>query len=505
MIRVTTVVSLLALGGTLPGQEEPEVQEIPIPGDQGGGVLRKITLQDAMRMGLSNNLDFKAQALLPFQARQDLIVAQALYEPELYGDSAVSRSETPTRNVFQPSITRESFTGTLGWRQRMLTGGLFDVAWTTTRLEQDTSTSGFPSKQFINEMRTTLTQPLLRGGWSDYGLAAIRIQRHREAAARHDLERSRQQLLLDVVRAYWELVFVRENYRVVREALVVAQEQLRITSERIRVGDMAARDRIADEAEVARRREEMIRALAEIENRADTLRELLLGDRAGRLWQVHLVPTTPFEIEGKPPAPVDWRTHASIALRERPDLDALRSDAAAGEKELLQAERDLLPQVDLVGSYSTDGVRDEFRQSQMDVTSLDFPDWSVQLQFVLPIGNSGARANLTRARLELERRRRLLHASEQRAIGEVRDAVREIETNAQSIAASRESVRLAATNLETEQIKLRVGSTTIFEVQRRNQELREARGRLLRNLLDYRIAWSNLDFVQGVLNGPDGR
>jgi hypothetical protein len=39
-------------------------------------------------------------------------------------------------------------------------------------------------------------------------------------------------------------------------------------------------------------------------------------------------------------------------------------------------------------------------------------------------------------------------------------------------------------------------------VQRRNQELQEARSRLLRNQLDYRIAESRLLHVQGLLAVP---
>jgi outer membrane protein TolC len=63
-------------------------------------------------------------------------------------------------------------------------------------------------------------------------------------------------------------------------------------------------------------------------------------------------------------------------------------------------------------------------------------------------------------------------------------------------------VRLATTNLETEQVKLRVGASTAFEVQRRNQDLREARSRHLRNQLDYRVADSRLLHAQGLLKAP---
>jgi outer membrane protein TolC len=92
-----------------------------------------------------------------------------------------------------------------------------------------------------------------------------------------------------------------------------------------------------------------------------------------------------------------------------------------------------------------------------------------------------------------------LHGATLDVTREVREALRRITTLGQSILATTESVRLAITNLETEQVKQRVGSSTAFEVQRRNQELREARGRLLRNQLDYRTAESRLLYVQGLL------
>jgi len=82
---------------------------------------------------------------------------------------------------------------------------------------------------------------------------------------------------------------------------------------------------------------------------------------------------------------------------------------------------------------------------------------------------------------------------------ELREALRRLRTLQQSIRATRESVRLAETNLETEQVKQRVGASTAFEVQRRNQELRQARSRLLRNQLDYRTAQSQLLHAQGAL------
>jgi len=63
---------------------------------------------------------------------------------------------------------------------------------------------------------------------------------------------------------------------------------------------------------------------------------------------------------------------------------------------------------------------------------------------------------------------------------------------------------LAESNLRREQARRDAGTSTSFEVQQRNQELQEARSRLLRNRLDHRIAQYELLRVQGILGVPRG-
>ena len=89
------------------------------------------------------------------------------------------------------------------------------------------------------------------------------------------------------------------------------------------------------------------------------------------------------------------------------------------------------------------------------------------------------------------------------ALREVRTALRDLATDSESVRAAQESVRLAETQLDTARELLRVGRGTIFEVQQRNQDLLDARQRLLRNMLDYRIGESRLQQVRGLLSVPE--
>ena len=494
------------------GDRDPLPSSRPLPVDQEaearGAPIKEVTLEEAMRRGRASNVGIRAAEVLPEQARLDLIFSEAGFQPEFYGAGGYASQERPARNAFSPSLTSQTLDASVGWRQRVITGGLFDLAFEPARF--DSADQTFFPDQFTSNWRASFRQPLLRGAWSDYNLAQVTSARYRLTQARHEFDRTVQDTLLEIVRAYWELVFARENWQVVRSALAVAEEQLRITVERIRVEELAPRDRVADEAEVARRKEELITAENTIRDREDDLRRLLFDGSEARVWRYNLRPISPIEVEPRTDFPPFERL-VETAVQNRPDLRALRSSVATAEVAAMEAERDVLPQLDLVSSYSSDGVsRNEFaggarvdtaqfRSAFDDSLNQEFPDWSVRLEFAIPIGNQAARSRARRAQLEVERQRRLLHAATLDVQKQVREALRELRTLGQSIAATRVSERLAETNLETEQVKQRVGASTQFEVQRRNQELREARGRLLRNLLNYRTAESRLLYVQGLL------
>jgi len=476
----------------------------PIPTDleaeQRGYPVRSLQLEDALRMGRVYNVGLRAAELLPEQAQLDLLFAEAAFVPELYASVNYSDSVAPSRNAFQPSVRRQLLDGSMGWRQRTVTGGMFDLAFRPARLETSGS-AFFPDKLYTAEFGATFRQPLLRGGWTDYNLAPVDRAKLTAQQARQDNQQVVQDTMLQIVQAYWELVFARESYGVTGSALAVAQEQLRITDERIRVKALATMDRVADEAEVARRQEEMITAENDIRAREDVLRRLLFDASDPQLWRLNLRPVSAIAVVPDTTEQA-FEPLVEVALARRADLRGQRAAVARAEVALLEASRDALPQLDFLGGWSSDSARDRWGSAWNDAVDREFPDWAVGLEFSLPLGNQAAQARQQRAALELERQRRLLAAAALDVTQQVRDAVRTLRTVAQSILATQVSVRLALTNLETEQVRLRLGATTAFEVQRRNQDLLAARTRLLRNQLDYRVAQSRLLHVQGLLEAP---
>ncbi|MEO0480691.1 MAG: TolC family protein [Planctomycetota bacterium] len=467
----------------------------------------ELSLSDALRIGRGRNLDLKAEELTQRQTLQTLRQEEAAFETEFFASFDVGRSEDPPRNIFSPALTRETVGGSVGFRQRIATGAQYQIAYTPSRLIQATNTPGFPTQLQTNLFELRVTQPLLRGAWGSSVLANVRANEAALAGDTARFERTVQDTLLSIVQAYWELVFAREDYAVRVEGLRLAQEQLRITEERIRVRQLAPRDRVSNQADIARRREELIRARNEIRRRQDELAQLLFDGTRGELWNREIVPVSPIETEFVAPD-LDWQLASRGAIERRPDLVALREDVRQAEVRLEQARSDLLPQFDFTGVFGTAGVQPTLSDSFTDAVQAEFPNWSLGFELSIPVGNHAARAARNRALLAAEQARRRLYASEIQVVADVRLALRDLATFSESINAGQLSVQLAETQLDTEQQRQRVGRTTQFEVQQRNQELLEARQQLLRNQLDYRVAESRLLHAEGRLavddrNGED--
>jgi outer membrane protein len=489
-------------GQRAPGMIDKLLQERPdIPTDKRGGRVVELSLQDCLRLGSEENIDLRVDRLLEMISRQDIVAAEGLYDVEFFLNGEWTRTESPPRSQFQPSSVSKVYGGQVGLRKRFLSGATAELSYGPRYTDQQVnSTFSFPNTFFGGDLNFSITQPLLRGAWWDYNEAPIEQAKHEYVARRYDFEANRQTVLDTIATAYYDLAFARENWVVKYYSLELARERLRNTESRIRLGGLAPRDRIADEADVAVKQEDLILAETTILDAEDALRRLILGFTAEDDWDLIFVPTVDLS-KGDPKIELpSWRDAAMVARKHRPDVLALMRRVQSAKLSLQQADSDLLPQLDLIAGYSTAAQRDDFGSFNSDIFESEFPSYRVGLEFSIPLGNRIARSRYEAARLDVRRLMTSLSILHIDIIRQVREAIRRLERLEKSIAAAEESVRLARNNLEAEQIKLRLDSSTQFEVQERANELSDAASRLLRSRLDYRDAWFTLLSVQGKLD-----
>ena len=126
----------------------------------------------------------------------------------------------------------------------------------------------------------------------------------------------------------------------------------------------------------------------------------------------------------------------------------------------------------------------------------DFPGWTFSLDLTYPVGRSTSEANEARSRLQRSQQERQLQSLELQVATQVRDAARNVQTNAKRVDATRASRALAEKRLEAEEKRFQAGLTSSFFVLQAQRDLNVARNSELLALVEYAKSVVNYSAVQ---------
>jgi outer membrane protein len=128
----------------------------------------------------------------------------------------------------------------------------------------------------------------------------------------------------------------------------------------------------------------------------------------------------------------------------------------------------------------------------------DFPGWTFSIDMTYAIGQSTNEANLARAKLQHLQQERQMSSLELIVATQVRDAARNVVTNAKRVDATRSSRVLAERRLEAEEKKYQAGMTQNFFVLQAQRDLNVARNNELLALVEYAKSVVNYGAIQQV-------
>ena len=248
--------------------------------------------------------------------------------------------------------TRDLFTST-GVRQRLPWGsGSWNLSWDTSRQTSNNPLTSFdPALQ--SGFQLAISQPLLRDRKMD-------LARQQTIVARRNLESSELRVRESVVQttaavkqAYWTLKATLANVTVQQRSLELAQELTRQNKTRVDVGQTPPLDLLQAEAEVAQRRENLIRANTAAGDAEDRLRRLIMDPSDASFWRVRLEPTDEPAFGAVLP---DVDAVAAGAFNERYDLARARKDLQNIVTSVEYFNDQKLPDVRLETSYRGSGL-----------------------------------------------------------------------------------------------------------------------------------------------------
>jgi len=482
-----------------------------------GAQTRQLTIDEAVRLALDNNLGIQIARINPQVQDLAVALARAAWVPTFTTQVQGSSATTPNASFLTASTTGQDATtnrrvlSNVGVTQQTPWGGNYSVGWDSSRATTTNLFSNF-SPQLNSTLSLDIRQPLLR----NFHIDALRQQVIVSEKDRDISDIQTQQTVATTSRAvknaYWDLAYANASLTVQQQSLDLANESLRETNARINIGSEPPIDAVQAEAEVAAREQAVIVAQAQIENAEDNLRALVFNQSSPDFWTTNVIPS---DLPAFQPMAVDVDGVVRNALQMRTDLLAQRKSLEASDITIDYYRNQTLPDVTaqfdygLTGLGGTQFVRGAgfpgpiTGQSQRSFASVlgdlfgnQFPSWTLGLNVSYPIGRSPMDANLARARLQTSQAETQLKNAELQVVTQVRNVARQVTTNSKLVESTRAARVLQEQKLDAEQKKLAAGTSTNFLVFQAQRDLAQARNDELNAILAYNRAIVDLETVQ---------
>lgn len=456
--------------------------------------VRVITLDECLQEAFENNLEIKIIRYLPELAELSLTGTYGVYDPSFSFGYDGNRSTTPGQiridQVQAPSNVSWNQDFNMGLSGLLPTGANYQFFG---NMNPRRSKFAFEDEYlfqstFNGRAGVQVTQPLLRDLWIDQARWAIalntRVVLQEEQTVRAQLIQTATQVQL----AFYSMAASRENVRVQEKAVELAERLLIENRKRVEVGAMAPLESQQAEAQVATSRADLISAFQTMGTTQNTLRRLLTSDY-GDLADTTFEPGDRFVPQ---PYPFNRQESWSRGLSMRPDIVQSQLEMEKQNITIRYRKNQVLPQVDIVGTFSTFALSDDLGDSLNQLSNTDYKNYGVGARFVFPLGNRTARSGLRSARVERERLILRHKQLEQSIMVSIDNAVLVARSSFERIEATKQARIYAEAALDAEQKKLENGKSTTFEVLRLQRDLTSARSDEVRALLDYYAAMAVL-------------
>jgi outer membrane protein TolC len=503
-------------GQVTAGQASPP-PSTGLPGATGPRVT--LTLEDAVKRALENNLDIAVQRIGLQTYDVDIASIRSVYSPTL--SSVVSSSSS--KNASTSTISGGQTGATINNSTFLFNGGLTqDVPWAggafnlqlDNRRSETSNTTATINPQYNPTWSAAYNQPLLRDFKIDTTRQQLLVTRINQDISDIQLRQVTVNTIANVRNAYWDFVFTVQSVETSRQSLALAEELYRNNQAKVEIGTMAPIDVVQAQAQVAAQRQLLVSAEGAQRTAEIALKRLIVSGTNDPLWSSSIDPTDRPDFA---PEPVDVAAAVQRALSARTDVLRARKDLEANDVTLRYLQNQRLPQVDLQTRYASTGIGgnrlitsgDGVNRGEiigvdpggyLDALNTLFrnqlPTWSIGLNMTYNIGTSAADASVARARIQQNQIEVQLRQIDLQVTSDVNNAAIQVQNTAERVQAAQAARDLAQQQLDAENSKFSVGMSTNFQVVQFQRDLSNALNNELQAVLEYRRAVVEFDRVQ---------
>lgn len=476
-----------------------------------------ISLQEVIGMMLDHNLDIRTNRFNPRSSALQTLMSYRTWQPAIRFSGSVSRDTSASTSQLNgaTSLSNLRHQFSLGFTQQLTYGTTVSVDATLNRQSNNSIVNTFnPSYQ--SNVRYTLAQHLLRDRGRYINNRQTIISQNSEKQTALQFETQVTNLLVQAQKAYWDLVFAAEDLKVKQRSLDIAQQTLAENKMKVEIGTLAPIEVKQTESEVANRRQQLIQTTGSVVTGEDSIKKMISSETDPSLFLVRLTtmdtPRNPTAINIPSLAEA-----VSIAMENRLELRQAAIELENRDIDIDYTRNQRLPVLDATLTFTQNGTggtrtvrNSQFGGSVTDIIpggvwnafgqlfSYDYRGYSLGFSFNMPLTNKVAKADHERALNERRISESRLDTTRQQIALEVRNALTQIEQARASIETSRIARELAVEQVEAEQTKFNLGTSTLRFVLEEQRNVAQAETTELQSLVTFTKAVVDLDRAMGL-------
>ena len=511
--------NLFAAGQAAAGQTPPS--QPPVRPPDPGGPRVSLTLEDAVKRALENNLDIAVQRIGLQTYDVDIASIRSVYSPTV---SSLVMNQS-SKNASTSTISGGRTGATINNTTFLFNGGMVqDVPWgggnfnlqLDNRRSATSNLTATINPQYTPTWSAQYNQPLLRDFKIDTTRQQLLVTRINQEISDIQLRQTTTNTIANVRNAYWDYVFAVQSVDVAKQSLEIAEELYRNNQMKVEIGTMAPIDVVQAQTQVAAQRQALVTAEGTKRTAEILLKTLIVSGTNDPLWTSTIDPVDRPDFA---PEPVDVSTATQRALSARTDVLQARKTLESNDVTLRYLQNQRLPQVDLQTRYASTGIGGDRlitagegggvdrgtvigveRGGYLDALNTLFrnqlPTWSLALNMTYNIGTSQADASVARTRIQQNQIEVQLRQIELQVTSDVSNAAIQVQNTAERVQAAQAARDLARQQLDAENSKFSVGMSTNFVVVQAQRDLANAQNNELQAVLAYRRAVVEFDRVQ---------
>ncbi len=457
-----------------------------------------LSLADAIKLALAKNYTLQAEAFSVSIANAQVTEQLGTFDPKLtyrysHGENEQPLLADPVTGLRPAAQVSRDDSYSLG------VGGLlpWGMSYSLTATSDNArSTVNNFADNFASFAGVTGRQPLLRDGGFGAGTAQIRIALTNRSISEWQFRQAVIDTITQVIGAYYELDFAQAQDRAAQRSRDAMARLVEENEKRHAAGSMSEFDVTQAKARLAMQGESVLFTAKAVHDAENALKALISDDRTTSLldWHVSVDPFPAAAASSGADAALDF----AVALKKRPDYQQASATLKRNDINFRYQRNQLLPRVDLVGSYGYNGYDAADSVSRRMVRNEDYRAYTYGVEVSIPLTFTSERGRYRAAKSQLRQAETYLQKLEQDIVVSVGNAANQIETARQRVIATREARELQEQTLEAETKRLRAGTGSTFFVLQEQQILASLEVSEARALADYHRSVAEYDRQIGV-------